>query len=74
MEDCPVAIRNGLSSSRSAQHERHWPEHSTHDANVVAHVAHQAGCDNPTVDTATPNAKMTPSNPAHLGNHVDTTA
>jgi hypothetical protein len=32
------------------------------------------GGDNPTVDTATPNAKMTPSNPAHLGNHVDTTA
>ena len=32
------------------------------------------GGDNPTVDTATPKAKTTPSNPAHLGNHVDTTA
>ncbi|SAL76666.1 hypothetical protein AWB74_05034 [Caballeronia arvi] len=34
------------------------------------------GADNPAAETATPNAntKTTPSNPAHLGNRVDTTA
>ena len=30
--------------------------------------------DVPTVETGNANAKATPSNPAHLGNHVDTTA
>ncbi|SAK65613.1 hypothetical protein AWB82_03602 [Caballeronia glebae] len=46
-----------------------------HTAQTVPHtlpIKHAA--DTPTVDTGTPAAKTSPSNPAHLGNHVDTTA
>ncbi|MCG7403789.1 MULTISPECIES: hypothetical protein [Caballeronia] len=32
------------------------------------------GTETPTVETGTPAAKTPASNPAHLGNHVDTTA
>jgi hypothetical protein len=47
-------------------------QHTTQAASHTVPI--KRSTDTPTVETGTPNAKTTPVNPAHLGNHVDTTA
>lgn len=49
------------------------PSHATQASSHALPIRRSA--DTPAVETANPNAKTTPpGNPAHLGNHVDTTA
>jgi hypothetical protein len=46
-----------------------------HTTQALSHTLPiKRGTETPTVETGTPNAKTTPVNPAHLGNHIDTSA
>jgi hypothetical protein len=69
----PVAIRNVPYPKRSSMNvtspaTQHTTQATSHTLPI------KRGTETPTVETGTPAAKTPASNPAHLGNHVDTTA
>ncbi|SPB17139.1 hypothetical protein NOV72_04343 [Caballeronia novacaledonica] len=47
-------------------------QHTTQAASHTLPI--KRSTDTPALETVTPNEKPAPGNPAHLGNHVDTTA
>jgi hypothetical protein len=70
-----VAIGNVfyLQGARSMNVTGPSPSHAMQTSSHTLPIKH--GTDNPAAETAAPtNPKTAPSNPAHLGNRVDTTA